>query len=68
MGQINYYKKITEDDVLILFLDNSKDYSMASKNDPEPDVYTDFTWESKKGYEQITAEEASAILGYDVTE
>lgn len=66
--KMEYYKKITEDDILILFLTNGKDYSIASKNDPQPDGCTDFTWEGKKGFEQITAEEASAILGWDVTE
>ena len=63
-----YYKRVTAEDVLVKCIDNNNNYSIASRNNPEPDGYTNHSWENKTNWEQITAEEASEILGYDVTE
>ena len=74
---MQFYKKVTKDDVLVKCIDGNGNYSIASKNDPEPDFYTRPTFHqqankddlySLNGWGQITMEEASKILGYDVTE
>ncbi len=74
---MEFFKKVTAGDVLVKSIDSNGDYSIASKNDPEPDSYTRPTFHqqankedlySVNGWQKITAEEASKILGYDVTE
>lgn len=62
-----FYKKVTDKDILVLTIDKNNNYSIASKNDPEPDGFVNFSWEGRTGWEPISAEEASEILGYDVT-
>jgi len=72
---MEYFKKVTGDDILVKCIDKNNNYSIASKKDPEPDYFTRRTFHEQAnqkdrgiGWEQITAEEASEILGYDVTE
>lgn len=71
----DFYKKETYNDVLIKIFDEKGNYSVTSKNDPEPDVFTgpsfhgqankqDSTW----GWEKISKAEAERILGYDPTD
>ena len=70
-----YYKKVTADDIFVKCVDENNNYSIASKNDPEPEGYTHSAWYDQMkedsrnaGWKQISVEEASKILGYDVTE
>lgn len=64
---MEFYKKVTVDDIFIKCIDHNNNYSIASANDPEPDGYTNHSWEGKEGWIKTTAKDASEILGYDVT-
>ena len=39
-----YYKKVTADDIFVKCVDENNNYSIASKNDPEPEGYTHSAW------------------------
>ncbi len=73
--KMEFFKKITDDDVLVMCIDRQGNFSIASKNDPEPDGYTRPSFHGQAnqkdrtaGWERIAREEATAILGYDPTE
>jgi hypothetical protein len=73
MSYYKHYKKINNDEIFILSVDSKNNYAIASNLDPEPDCYTDLVWELGKGldpaeWQEITAAEASEVLGYDVEE
>ena len=65
---MKYYKKVTADDILILCIDANNNYSVASKNDPEPLGYVNHSWEGQTGWKEISRAEAEGILGYSLAE
>ena len=73
--KMEFFKKITDDDVLIMCVDNRGNFSVASRNDPEPLGFTRPSFHGQAnqkdrtaGWERIAREEATAILGYDPEE
>ena len=61
---MTHYKKTKGGDTLVMSV--AKDsYGIASKLDPEPDGYTGSP--ELAGWSEITAVEASEILGWEVT-
>jgi len=60
---MTYWKKEQEGDTLVAVV-GADSYSIASASDPEPDGYTGSL--DLRGWIEITAEEASDLLGYDV--
>jgi len=72
-GKVEFYKKVTSDDILIKCVDKDNNYSIASKNDPEPESFTRHSFHGQAnqkdrefGWERITREEAEEILGYEI--
>lgn len=63
-----FYKKKEADDVLVKVFDEKGNYSVASKNDPEPEVFIRHPDHDLREWEKISREEAKRILGYDPTE
>jgi len=61
---MTHYKKDKDGDTLVMSV--AKDsYSLASANEPEPDGYTGSP--ELAGWSEITAAEASDLLGWEVT-
>ena len=65
---MEYYKKNAAADIFVKAIDNKNNYSIASKNDPDPDGFSNHTWENYSGWEKINRAEAAKILGYDPEE
>lgn len=65
---LEFYKKKEADDVLVKVFDENGNYSVASKNDPEPEAFIHHPDHDLRGWEKISREEAEEILGYDPTE
>lgn len=64
---VDHYKKATENDMLILSISHDgQSYGIASRDDPNPDLYTGSP--DLRGYTEISREEAEKILGYDPEE
>ena len=73
--EMEFFKKITDDDVLVMCIDRQGNFSIASRNDPEPLGFTRPSFHGQAnqkdrtaGWERIAREEATAILGYDPEE
>lgn len=64
----DFYKKDIENDVLVKVFDEKGNYSVASKNDPEPEGFIHHPDHDLRGWEKISKDEAERILGYDPTE
>jgi len=65
---LEFYKKKEADDVLVKIFDEKGNYSVASKNDPEPEGFIHHPDHDLRGWEKISREEAEEILGYNPTE
>ena len=62
---MTYYKKHKNGDTLVMSVARGS-YGIASKLEPEPEGYPGSP-DGYAGWEEITAAEASQILGWDVT-
>lgn len=65
MEKYEIYKKIIDDDVVVKVFDEKGNFSIASKNDPEPDYFLHYPDHDLSGWELITKKEAEDILGYE---
>ena len=61
----DFYKKDIENDILVKIFDEKGNYSIASKNDPEPEGFIHHPDHDLRGWEKISRDEAKEILGYD---
>lgn len=62
---MTHYKKDKDGDTLVMSV-AADSYGIASKLDPEPDAFLG-TPPGYEGWEEITAAEASEIIGWNVT-
>ena len=64
----DFYKKKISKTTPVKIFDEKGNYSIASKNEPEPEGFIHHPDHDLRGWEKISREEAEEILGYDPTE
>jgi hypothetical protein len=62
---MKYYEKQTDSDTLIMSVAGDGNFSIASKNSPEPDGFVGPSDPFGRGYVEVIRERAEEILGYD---